>query len=600
MLLLLAGCEQTSVGEQEQIAQRETVLAGTPSPTPTPSPTLIPSATIGPSPTSPPPTATPIPSPTLPPSPTSLPPTPTTNPALRGFSYCNQQAGDTAGGRFSAQLTGVRAESFPAFERVTLAFTETLESAALSASANCLSERDYVAATGEALAPGAYLLQVQLPDWLHDEAFRASTITQTLNFTNTRVVSSVGFRYPAAGDSGATVEIPIKEPLRFKLSLTNNPTRLVVEIARASELVASSDVLSAPLGDEPPQLAQPVFFLLNGDIWRSDQDGTRILTQTAELETSLAVSPDGQQLAFCRTGPGADPANANESPGDLWTMAADGKGARLLARVGFNCADPAFSLDGSQVAWSVDETGVRPALRAVWVVQAGGGRALRVSGEGDEWSRSAPQWLEGNTLVYAADSPDGRSTLFLRPAGGGERDIGAELVVGERYARLGRPLAARNGKLFAVEAQRVREPGSDLVLIDAAGAEQEVVGEAGSGSAAVRPYWIRPLAWGNDGSLLYLTSDCLSTLVQNYSLHQRSSTGNDQVLASGTSLGALGSVTAVNGGITYVLLQRPSPGARGPLAVEPRSPSALWLWDFDGNTRSELHSAERAILALER
>src|SRR5215218_3837635 len=116
VLLLLAGCEQPSVSDQEQIAQRETVLAGTPSPSPTPTVTQTPSptptltATVGPSPTSPPPTAT-------------LPPTATPNTALRGFSYCTQQAGERHGGRFSAQLSGVKVEGFPAFERVTLAFT---------------------------------------------------------------------------------------------------------------------------------------------------------------------------------------------------------------------------------------------------------------------------------------------------------------------------------------------------------------------------------------------------------------------------------------------------------------------------------------------
>src|SRR5215210_2728869 len=107
LLLLLVGCEQTTVVEQEQIAQRETVLAGTPSVTPTatitltPEPSETPTATVGPSAT---PTVTPLP------SATPLPPTPTSNPALKGFSYCTQQAGDANGGRFSARMKSVQAD----------------------------------------------------------------------------------------------------------------------------------------------------------------------------------------------------------------------------------------------------------------------------------------------------------------------------------------------------------------------------------------------------------------------------------------------------------------------------------------------------------
>jgi hypothetical protein len=161
-LLALAACTE-SVSEQEQIANRQTIIAGTPSPTPTltptetPLPTNTPTSTVGPS-----PTATITPSPTV----TPPPPTPTANPALTGFSLCEQVAGGQ--GRFSARLTGAATTGFPAYEQLTLTFEQPAGAAPLNASARCVNERDYLDLTGEATAPGPFVLQVDLAEWLRD------------------------------------------------------------------------------------------------------------------------------------------------------------------------------------------------------------------------------------------------------------------------------------------------------------------------------------------------------------------------------------------------------------------------------------------------
>ena len=49
-----------------------------------------------------------------------------------------------------------------------------------------------------------------------------------------------------------------------------------------------------------------------------------------------------------------------------------------------------------------------------------------------------------------------------RTADGTEQDIGADLVKGDRYQALGRPLAAHDGSAIAVEGLRANSDGADL------------------------------------------------------------------------------------------------------------------------------------------
>lgn len=369
-LLALANCGGAPpVAVQEGVANLATIMAGTPSTTPTtpPSPTRTP--TPGP------------PTPTHTITPTPLPATPTPNPALRAFSFCNQEAGRIDSGRFSAQLTRITTESFPAFERLVLDFALAEDSAPLSAVANCLSERDFLTTTGLPVAPGFYVLEVQLPGWLHDDAFNSSVssvFSQTLTFTNTTAARKAELRFNPNADAGATILVGLEQPVVYRLTLEQEGKRLLVEFARSSTLVSTSDQLTVPLGGSDTRIPDPVFFLLDGDIWRADATGVVSLTQSLEVETALAVSPDGDTLAFCRTQEaGIDPAIRNVAvPSSLWLMDTDGRNERRIASVGISCTDPAFSPDSSLLAFSVDETGIAPAQRSVWVIPVKEGVSL--------------------------------------------------------------------------------------------------------------------------------------------------------------------------------------------------------------------------------
>lgn len=667
--LALSGCELSAAGDAEQIANLETIQAGTPSPTSTPTitPTLPPTAThtatVGPSPTA---TDTPVP------TSTPLPPTPTANPALTGFSLCRQQAGASVG-RFSAALGQVSASGFPAYEQITLPFSLAPDSGPIGASATCLSADDVISA-GLSDTPVSYTLRVDLPGWIRDERF-AQAISGTLSFSTTRTIVDARLVANPDSEAGASLLLGLREPLPFRISVERNPARLVVAVARQSPLVSTSDQLSIPAGGGRPALAEPLFALFDGDIWRveagaADAEGIAAaaagavnLTDSPETETDIAVSPDGQTVAFCRAAPGLDPADSGlPVPSALWTIGADGDGARLLAQVGVSCADPAFSPDGATVVFAVDETGAEPSQRTIYTVPAAGGAARPLVEGGDEWSRFAPQWLANNALVYAAAAQDGRSTLFLRRASGEVLDLGETILVdgngAARYGALGEPLASRDGARFAVEAFRADSPGADLVLLAADGSITQIIGaervvpppptptataapsatrtarptstptagtpeateEAGTPTATATaatptvaatlepepepeptrqgPYWTRPLAWDAEGRLLYLATLCASDVVQDYQLYRWGGSGAGELLAAGQRLGGVGAAAVSGSGLAYALVDAPS-GARGPLAHNARSPLSLWLWDLASGARGELLSAERGVGALE-
>ncbi|MFQ3662370.1 MAG: hypothetical protein SNJ69_08255 [Chloroflexaceae bacterium] len=483
--MALSACDLTTVGETEQIANIETIRAGTPSPTATPTATRTPTPTA---------TATPTVGPTATPSPTPLPPTPTPNPALVGFGFCDQRVG-TLAGRFSARLLAADASGTPAFEQVVLRFELAPGSAPLGAVASCAPAGDLDASLAADL-DGAYALRVSLPGWLRDEAFRSSTITSTLAFSGTRTLTSARLVPAANSDAGVDLLIGLSEPLPFRLTLERNPTRLTLAVARTSPIVAASDQLRVSGSGGAPALGGPSFILFDGDIWRVESGqgdtgpglspvaaGATNLTASPETETALAVSPDGKQVAFCRSAPGLDPADTDlPVPGVLWIMNADGSNARPLARVGVGCADPAFSPDGTRVVFAVDETGVAPIQRTLYAAPLERGRPERLIDGTDEWSRFAPQWLEGGGLIFAATTQDGRSTLFLRDPRGEVSDVGAGVLVNDAgdavYRGFGRPLAAPDGSRFAVEALRADGPGADLVVFDASGGILEVIGAA--------------------------------------------------------------------------------------------------------------------------
>lgn len=598
-LLFATGCEQQSLADQEAIKNAATLAAATPSTTPTPTGTPAPSPTPtltptqGPSPTA---SATPRPSATPVPTPTPLPPTPTPNPALAGFSLCSQAVGETDGGRFSARITAITTTVEAAFDRVTIGLAVPSDSAPPHATARCLSAADDVLAP-----PGSgYTLLVDMGDWLHDDAFRATTISPTKALSGTTVLKDLGLRFDQNDVAGAALALRLEQPLPYRLTLQQNPYQLVLDVAKSGAIGPSSDMLSAA-GANSATLDAPLFYVQGGDLWKIDGGSATNLTKDARggqfgAVGDIAASAAAKQVAFCATAPGVDVGD-RLAQSTLWSIGFDGKNVQELASQGLSCAGPSFSPDGKSIAFTVDETGANPPRLSVWTISADGGGERRAIAVGDEWSRFGPQWLDGKRLVYAAAAEDGRSTLFLLSVdSGAEQDIGADLLKGDTYRALGRPLVAPDGSAIAVEALRANGAGAALLLI---GPDGEVVSNQ---DPIAGGYWNRPLAWSADGTLFYLNSACASEVAQSYALRARVlKDGSDRLVAAGTALGGFGGFAAAGKGLAYVTLDRAAPGPRGPLAIDAQSPSALWFWDVGGTgVRAKLVGAPGAITSIAR
>jgi len=416
---------------------------------------------------------------------------------------------------------------------------------------------------------------VGLDGWLHDDLFRASTISPTITISGTTAIGGASYQVPQNVDAGADIAISLAQPLPYKITLAQNPTRLVIDIAKTSPLTDTSDLLTQSIGTDP-QPSTPLYYLQDGDVWSYNGGQVTNLTESPEVETALAVSVAAKQIAFCRaeTGVAADDALAASS---LWTMALDGSDAAELAAPGRTCADPAFSPDGATIAFTVDEGSATPPRLSIYTVPTDGGDTNRLTAAADEWSRFAPQWLDSDRVVYAALAEDSRSTLFIN-ANGAEEDIGAALTVGSPYVGLGRPLAAPDGSGIAVEAIRA-EGGASTLILDTNGTQREEIAKG---------YSTRPLAFAEDGKLYYLSIECASGVAQSYSLFRRGQAGNDVQISYGITLGGFGQFVASDDTLSYVVLGRGT------------GPSALWTWDIVAGNRGKLVESQSALGGLSR
>lgn len=598
------------------------------------------------------PTLTASPLPTLSPTPlptvTPVAPVATPNSALVDFSFCDQRAG-ALDGSFSASLDEATVSGNASYEQLRLRFTLSNGSGPLGATATCLQLPEPTEFQGE----GTYLLRISLPGWLRDEQFQASNLPATITFSGTRSLQALRIVPATDPERGVDLLIELNEPRPFRLRLERNPTRLLLAVAHESPLSAASHPLRLPAGDAQPTLDAPIFTLFDGDLWRIEaghggiqaglrSDRVKLLNLSAspESESDLAVSADRSLVAFCRSLPGLDPAEEDPTaPGALWVMDSRGEQVRMVAQIGVSCADPAFSLDGATLAFAVDETGIPPTQRAIYTVPVAGGVPERLGSGFDAWSRSAPQWLAGGVLIYTAQASDGRSTIFLRRAAERtEEDLAAAAVPlseeVEPYTAFGRPLVARDGRYFAVEALRGDRGGADLLIFDEQGLLVDRLGsqrlrpnitppqptptqrvapnqmneatpelpkptpELALPTELLRegPFWSRGLAWNDAGQLFYLSTNCSSPTIQEYQLYRWNGIQQRELLTSGQGLGGIGAATTTGSGLIYQLTAVPADPYRG---SAPPSPTELWLWDLATGARNRLLRADRGFGALQ-
>ena len=146
----------------------------------------------------------------------------------------------------------------------------------------------------------------------------------------------------------------------------------------------------------------------NADIYTIKTDGTgktRLTTETGRLY-GPAFSPDGSEIAFYN--------HLNNQTWSLYVMNADGSDIRRLTDQ-LNVYDwtPDWSPDGSQIVFA--RSYATPVWRSeIWVMDSDGGNLLRlgtVDGQGPDWS------ADGSKIIYF-NYVDGGGDIWVMDADG--------------------------------------------------------------------------------------------------------------------------------------------------------------------------------------
>ncbi len=177
-------------------------------------------------------------------------------------------------------------------------------------------------------------------------------------------------------------------------------------------LVAVTLLAPAPSGGgtRAPELA----FVRGGHVWTigADGKGARILVRNAYAP---AWSPDGSKLAFVSGRSGDE---------ELYVARANGAGVVRLTRLRGPDLSPAWSSDGKRLAWSHDAE--------IWTMNADGSNTRRVVARAKRWHEHySPAW-HGSTIVYASSRVSAFNTeLFAVPAKRLTFTKGGDTVLGD-------------------------------------------------------------------------------------------------------------------------------------------------------------------------
>lgn len=284
-------------------------------------------------------------------------------------------------------------------------------------------------------------------------------------------------------------------------------------MTRCFALAAGGLLAIAALAHEPGELGAPPLPLLSPAAGSIEQDVERprqrpgqtlpvkpartlSFTTTSGTWMSLDLSPDGKTILF-------------DLLGDLYAMPVSGGKARQLSRgLGFD-TQPAFSRDGSMIAFISDHSGADN----LWIARADGSGARQISFGEDDTVLVSPAWsADGRSVFLSRYRPslnnyelwrydlDGRTTLIapIRKAPDDAHDSWQSSLGAVASPDGGFLYFARNRSGLAFD-----EPeGWTIVRRDlASGEETEIVRETDERRSSGRGSYFRP-ALSPDGRLL--------------------------------------------------------------------------------------------------
>jgi Tol biopolymer transport system component len=219
----------------------------------------------------------------------------------------------------------------------------------------------------------------------------------------------------------------------------------------------------------------------------SGRGGARRLTDNTVRDSDPAWSPDGSRIAFVRTLE-YGPVGRRDQNLELFVMRADGSGVRRLTRYRQEDVEPTWSPDGSRIAFSrrVGRTG----LFAIHTIRTDGTGLRRVTAA-LPGSPSSPVWSpDGRSIAFTLDQGTAEIPLYLVNANGARPRLVA------RVADMAQgPQWSPDGRLIAVTG--LTGCGGPCVI-----SALYVVRPDGSGLRKLADNMGGSLAWSPDGRWL--------------------------------------------------------------------------------------------------
>ena len=228
-----------------------------------------------------------------------------------------------------------------------------------------------------------------------------------------------------------------------------------------------------------------IVFTHDRSLWLMRNDGTdprRLTAHDARTSSAAAWSPDGARIAYARTNYADDHWESH-----IWLINPDGTGRTQFTAGDVWDDEPAWSPDSARLAFSRQWGGARDAngdradqdrYIAVMGLDSSGRRALSPGG----WWDSAPAWSpDGSEVAYIG----GSSVWTVSPSGGGLRRVAAGVHDGGGLAWS--PDGSQMAFARPTETDDGTHQSGALVAVDVEGiAETVLVGEAAAGT---RPRW---------------------------------------------------------------------------------------------------------------
>jgi Tol biopolymer transport system component len=266
---------------------------------------------------------------------------------------------------------------------------------------------------------------------------------------------------------------------------------LALGFAIAATAVVNAPAAQAGFPGENGLIAwERVFFFTDSDIWVMNPDGSgqHALIENDQNDRFPAWSADGSTVAF---------ESSSAVDLDIWAADADGSNLRNLSNDPSGPdLSPAWSPDGTRLAFwkqNFDGTG------SIWVMDADGSNQVELTPETSVYSH--PAWSpDGALIAFVSNRSGGNELYVMRPDGSGKRRLTFSANSQEDH-----PNWSPDGTMLAFEAC----PGDSWPCVGSANTEVFVINRDGTGRARLTddPTIDGNPAWSPDGTEIVFRSD---------------------------------------------------------------------------------------------